>query len=68
MNDYERDENTLIWFDYEFHQATGMVMVQLGVDVDEAMARLVEYADLGHWPLETVSSGVVHQTIALTNG
>ena len=67
VNEFDQGEGTLIWFDDEFHQATGMVMVQLGVDVDEAIQRLVEYADAAHWPLEVVSAGVVRQTIALTN-
>jgi GAF domain-containing protein len=47
----------------EVHQASGMVMVQLGVSIEEAMARLRAYAYAAGRPMSDVARDVVSRTL-----
>jgi hypothetical protein len=49
----------------EVHQASGMVMVQLGVPIDAALARLRSYAFAYNRPLIDVARDVIAQTLRL---
>jgi hypothetical protein len=49
----------------EIHQASGMVMVQLGVPIDAALARLRSYAFAYNRPLIDVARDVIAHTLRL---
>jgi AmiR/NasT family two-component response regulator len=51
---------------FQLYQAQGMVMVQLGVDLEEAMARLRAYAYARGRPLGEVADDVVARRLTLT--
>ena len=50
------------------HQATGMVSLQLGVDVVEARHRLRSYAAEVHRPLSDVAGDIVARRVQLGPG
>ncbi|WP_025355647.1 GAF domain-containing protein [Kutzneria viridogrisea] len=50
------------------HQATGMVAVQLRVDLGEALVRLRAHAFANQLPLAEVAAGVVNRTLRFSRG
>lgn len=52
----------------DIHQATGMVAVQLGLDVADAYARLIAHALIGGQPIAQVAADVVARRLRLDPG
>ena len=68
----DRDGNTGGWLDHavgyraEIHQATGMVLVQLGISATDALARLRAHAFLHRRLLLDVARDVVERRLVFT--
>ncbi|HEY0868764.1 MAG TPA: GAF and ANTAR domain-containing protein [Acidothermaceae bacterium] len=63
---FSDNPDAMVGYQFQVHQATGMIQVQLGVSTDEALVRLRARAFALGRPLVAVATDVVERTIRFT--
>lgn len=64
--DFGEDESLRSAYHFQVHQASGMVMIQLGVPIEEALLRLRAYAFASGRDLESVATDIVERRLRLS--